>query len=141
MKSFNEFLSNGTIKKQTPNKERSKSLILEADKKRQFLEIALKNIPEENMNYNFVVDNCYDILIELIRAKMFLEGYKSDNSHEAEISYMVILGFPITEIRFMDELRYNRNGIKYYGNIFNKEYALKVINFMERLYPKLKSLI
>jgi HEPN domain-containing protein len=35
-------------------------------------------------------------------------------------------------------LRYYRNGIKYYGTILNKEYAEKVLKFMEKMYTLLK---
>ena len=40
----------------------------------------------------------------------------------------------------MDEVRYNRNGIKYYGTTLDKEYAEKVFAFLNKVYPKLKSL-
>ena len=35
------------------------------------------------MNANFIVDSCYDIILELVRAKMLLDGYNSGMSHEA----------------------------------------------------------
>ena len=79
--------------------------------------------------------------MELIRAKMFIDGFNSKNSHEAEISYMEKIKFSEAEIRFMDELRYNRNGIKYYGRRFNKEYAEKALKFLQKVYPKLKNIV
>ena len=93
------------------------------------------------MNANFIVDYCYDIIMEHMRAKMFIDGYNAGNSHEAEVSYMIILGFSESDTRFMDELRYFRNGIKYYGTILDNEYAKKVLQFMNRLYPKIKNKI
>ena len=89
------------------------------------------------MNPNVIVDQCYDILIELIRAKLFLDGYNSKSSHEAEVSYMKIIGFGEAETKQMDELRYYRNGTKYYGTMLNLEYAEKTIEFMNSLYLKL----
>ena len=140
MKSFEEFVKSGKVKKQTPNMHRALSIVKEAEGKRDFLEISLKNIPPEKMNANFIVDSCYDILIELIRAKMFIDGYNSGSSHEAEVSYMKILGFSEFDVRFTDDLRYYRNGTKYYGTVLNKEYADKVLEFMKKIYTKLKEL-
>ena len=140
LKDFKEFLSLGIVKKQTINRERALSIIKEVGNKKQFLEISIKTISEENMNHNFIVEQCYDIIMELIRAKMFLDGYNAGNSHEAEVSYLKILGFSESEVRFMDEIRYYRNGTKYYGTILDKNYADKVLEFMNKLYPKLKSI-
>jgi hypothetical protein len=41
----------------------------------------------------------------------------------------------------MNSLRYYRHGIKYYGRIFDKEYSLKVLDFLIRLYPKIKEVL
>ena len=83
LKSFEEFVSIGIVKKQSPNRQRALSLIKEAEEKEKFLDVSLKKIPTEQMNTNFIVDYCYDIMMELIRAKMFLDGYNAGNSHEA----------------------------------------------------------
>ena len=139
IKDFEEYIKLGIVKKQSPDIQRALSLTKEAEEKKIFLDISLKNISEENMNYNFIVDSCYDILMELIRAKMFIKGYNASNSHEAEVSYLEIMGFSQNEIRFMDELRYYRNKIKYYGQRLNKEYAEKVLNFMNEIYKKIKA--
>src|SRR3990167_837765 len=141
MKSFEEFVKSGKVKKQTPNMHRALSIVKEAEGKRDFLEISLKNIPPEKMNANFIADSCYDILIELIRAKMLIDGYNSGSSHEAEVSYLGNLGFSESDIRFMDDLRYYRNGTKYYGTVLSKDYSDKVLEFMKKLYPKLRNLI
>ena len=90
------------------------------------------------MNYNFIVEQGYDVIMELIRARMFIDGYNAGNSHEAEVSYLIILGFQESEVRFMDEIRYYRNGTKYYGTILDKNYADKVLEFMNKIYPRLK---
>ena len=141
LKKFEEFEARGIVKRQMPNKKRAVSLIEESEKKKEFLELLMKTIPFEKMSPNFIVESCYDIILELIRAKMFLGGYNSGNSHEAEVVYMLKLGFNESEVRIMDELRYFRNGIKYYGTLLNKEYAEKTLNFMNSILPKLKKLI
>ena len=139
MKTFEEFTAKGTVRKQTPNPERARALVNEAENKKEFLEIAMKNIPVEQVSPNFVVESCYDILLELIRAKMFIDGFNSGNSHEAEVSYARLLGIDEDDVRFMDELRYFRNGIKYYGRSLDKEYADKTLNFLQRIYPLIKA--
>jgi len=141
LRKFEEYLKSGIVKKQSPNRQRALSLAEEAQEKKNFIEISMKSIPEEKMNANFIVDYCYDIIMEHMRAKMFIDGYNAGNSHEAEVSYMIILGFSESDTRFMDELRYFRNGIKYYGTILDNEYAKKVLQFMNRLYPKIKNKI
>ncbi|MCX6742439.1 MAG: hypothetical protein NTX24_04700 [Candidatus Pacearchaeota archaeon] len=140
IKNFDELLKDGIVKKQMPNKARAKSLVKEADKKKEFLEVTLKTITQEKMSSNFVVDSCYDVILELIRAKMFLDGYNAGNSHEAEVSYLENLGFSEFEIRFLDEVRYYRNGIKYYGTMLTEEYAKKVLNFLNVMYSKLRKI-
>ena len=141
MKTFEEFIRNGTIKKQNPNKNRAMSIIMETEEKRAFLSLSLSTIPDDKMNSNFVVTYCYDILMEILRAKMFLDGYNAGNSHQAEISYLSVLGFSEADIRFMDELRYYRKGTKYYGTRLEKDYAQKAMSFMNKNYPKIRNLI
>jgi hypothetical protein len=41
----------------------------------------------------------------------------------------------------MNSLRYFRNGILYYGERFDAEYAKKVLGFLEKVYPRLKKMI
>ncbi len=138
LKKFEEFIASGVVRKQPPNRQRALSLTNESEEKKKFLEISLKIIPAEEMNANFIVDYCYDITMELIRAKLFLDGYNAGSSHEAEVAYLRNLGFLESEVRFMDEIRYYRNGIKYYGVILDKNYAEKVLEFMQKNYAKLK---
>lgn len=99
----------------------------------------LDKIGLNDENANDIIEDCYDILISLIRAKMLLSGFNSSGigAHEAEVAYMKNLDFLDTEIRFMNELRYFRNGIMYYGKRFDKEYAEKVLNFLKKIKEKL----
>ena len=82
----------------------------------------------------------YDVVRELIEAKLLLGGYKS-YSHEATVSYLKSLGFSSSEVEFMDELRDIRNHTKYYGHLVNVEYAKKVSEFVNKLYPKIERMI
>ena len=96
-----------------------------------------------NNTANHFVKTCYDILMELIRARMLLEGYNASGqgAHEAEVSYLRILGFNEKDVQFANQLRYFRNGMLYYGTILDKEYANLVIEFTKRFYIKLNEMI
>jgi len=84
-----------------------------------------------------VIGTCYDLILETIRAMMYLDGLKSKDSHEAEVAYLRNLGFSEPDVLFMNDIRYFRNGIKYYGKRLDIEYAKKVKAFFDRIYPGL----
>lgn len=141
LKEFKQYIEQGTVRKQNPNVNRAESLILESINKKQYLETTLILIPKDKQNPNVIVDQCYDILIELIRAKLQLDGYNTGQSHEAEVAYLKMLGFSLYETKTMDELRYYRNGTKYYGVILDIKYAEHVILFMQEIYTKLLKIL
>ena len=134
---FEEFIAKGIVNNARQDMERAFALGNEARGKKEFLSKIMKAMPLEDISPNFIVESCYDILIEMLRARLLTQGFKSESSHEGEVAYMRNLGFPEADTRFMNELRYFRNGIKYYGKIFNHEYAIKVLEFMEKAYDLL----
>ena len=136
---FEEYIKKGIIKKVLPDKSRANFLIEESANSLQGLKEINEKIGINEKNANSVIKDCYDILMELIRAKLLIEGYNSSGAyaHEAEVSYMQILGFTENEIAFMNELRYFRNGITYYGKMLDKEYAVKVFDYLNRIFPRL----
>lgn len=142
LKSFDDFFKEGIIKRISINKERAKSLTIESERKSLSLKEKIEKIGVKNENANDYIEYCYDLIMHLIRAKLFLEGYSSNGigAHEAEISYLRILGFSEKDIQFADQMRYFRNRILYYGTALDKEYAEKVIEFIKRIYPKLKGM-
>ena len=142
LKDFDEFLKEGIVRKRTPDMPRARSLIEEAEKRNKFLNEILSKIGLLDENANYVIENSYDILIELIRAKLLIDGFSSSGkgAHEAEVSYMRKLNFPEGDVGFMNDLRYFRNGILYYGKNFDKEYGKKVLDFLKKAYPKLKEI-
>ena len=89
---------------------------------------------------NHIIKNAYDIIMELVRAKMLLDGFSTTGkgAHEAEVSYMVKVGVSNRDVDFANDLRYFRNGITYYGKQFDKAYGDKVLEFLKRMYPMLK---
>lgn len=141
-KKFEEFERERIVTRRNPDKNRALSIIKEAENKKDFLEEVLKKIPLEKQNPNFIVDHCYDIILENVRAIMLLKGINASGNfaHEAEVSYLGVLGFPDTEVQFVDLMRYYRNGIKYYGTMLDLDYAKQVLEFFNKLYPKLKKL-
>lgn len=143
VKNFEEYKREGTIKQVNKNKERSKSLVIESERKIISLKERLEKLGLKNENANDYVEYCYDIIMHLIRAKLQLEGYSASGqgAHEAEVSYLEVLGFTEKDVQFADQIRFFRNGILYYGTQLDKAYAEKVIEYTKRIYLKLKQLI
>src|SRR3989344_2227004 len=94
VKQFDEFLSLGIVKRQSPDKSRSKFLIIEAEQDYAYLLELIKKMGIGNNNANDYVKKCYDILMGLIRSKMLLEGLNASGfkAHEAEVAYLRKLG-------------------------------------------------
>ena len=138
LKPFEEYIQTGIVKKQSPDKSRADFLFKEAERSYLFLLDLLKKFKITNNNANDFVKNCYDILMEVIRAKMLLAGYNSSGygAHEAEVSYMKILGFSENDVQFANQVRFFRNGMLYYVTMLDKEYAEKVIEFLNKVYKK-----
>jgi len=143
LRKFEDFIKQGVIKKKHPDKDRAKSLIEESDRKFKSMKKILNKVGLDNENSNDIIESCYDILTYLIRAKMLSNGFSSsgNGAHEAEVSYLRTLKFPEVEVEFMNKLRYFRNGIMYYGERFDKEYAEKVIKFLKKNRERLNNIL
>ncbi len=143
MKEFEYFIRKGIVKKISIDKARAESLIQEAERKFKQVERILKKVGVDNENANDIVESSCDVLLGLIRAKMFLKGFGASGlgAHEAEVSFLYELNFNEQEINFIQKLRYFRNGIMYYGKKFDKEYAEKVIEFTKNNFLKLKRIL
>ena len=142
IRNFQEFVKERIVKKQSPDKSRSEFLIKEAANSYDNLLEKIQKIGVTDNNANDFIKSCYDIIMEIIRAKMFLEGYNASGAgaHEAEVAYMRVLGLDENDVQFMDQIRFFRNGMLYYGTILDKVYADKVILFTKRMYPLFKRL-
>lgn len=143
VKYFESFLSEGIVKKQTPDKSRAEFLIKESEKEHRALLEYIEKIGINEDNAMSYLKNCYDIIMEIIRARMLIDGYNASGkgSHEAEVSYLRNLGFNEQDVQFLDQMRFFRNGTIYYGTIIDKEYAEKSLNFVNSILPKLKKLV
>jgi len=139
-KGFRYYIKKGIARKITPDKARAEFLIKESEKSLQGLKERVKIIGVNDNNANSIIKDCYDIIMELIRAKLFLRGMSCSGNyaHEAEVAYFQELGFPESEVSFLNEIRYYRNSITYYGKILDKEYAEKVYDFLNKILKKLK---
>lgn len=141
-KEFEYYIQKGIIRKSAPNKSRAEFLLKESEVSLKGLKERIEIIGINDNNANSIIKDCYDIIMEMIRAKLLLEGYSSSGNyaHEAEISYIKKLRFPDNEVSFLNELRYFRNSITYYGKILDKEYAQKVFDFLKRVIPRFKNI-
>lgn len=139
-KEFEYYLQRGIARKSTPDRPRAKFLIKESETSLEGLKERIQIIGINDKNANSIIKDCYDILMELIRAKLLLAGYSSSGNyaHEAEIAYLKKLGFTDNEVSFLNEVRYFRNSVTYYGKILDKEYAEKVYSFLNKIIAKLR---
>lgn len=140
LKNFEEFIKEGIIRKVAIDLNRAKSLILESERKINSLNEHIEKVGIKDQNANDYVEYCYDILMFLIRSKLYKEGYSSigQGAHEAEVSFARNLGLNEKETQFLNQVRYFRNGILYYGKRLDVEFAEKVLEFTKKIYPKLK---
>ena len=140
---FEFYVKMGIIKKISPDNAKAQFLTNASENSLEGLQEVKRKIGINDKNANSLVKDAYDIIMGLVRAKLLLNGYKSSgfHSHEAEVSYLYNLKFSDNDISFLNELRGNRNSAIYYGKILDKEYGEKVVEFLEKVYPKLKKLI
>jgi hypothetical protein len=142
-KTFDEYIKEMTIKRISIDKSKAEFLINESKNSLEGLKERIEMIGINNRNANSIIKDCYDILMELIRANLLLNGYNSSGyfAHEAEISYLAKLKFSEEDISFLNEVRFFRNSITYYGKILDRDYAEKVYAFLDKIYPRLKQIL
>ncbi len=143
VRNFDEFIRENVVKKQSIDRSRAEFLLKESENSYTLLVEMMQKIQLSDTNANLFIKSCYDIMMEVIRAKMLLQGYNASGvcAHEAEVSYLRFLGFDEKDVRFTDQIRFFRNGMLYYGTILDKVYAEKVIEFTKRVYPILKEMM
>ncbi len=139
---FAIFLKEKIVKVHAPDKSRAEFLLNEAVKSYAFLQEMIQKIELRNENANEYIKICHDVILELIRARMLWDGFHAvgPGAHEAEVSYLRVLGFKENEVQFVNQLRFFRNGMLYYGTMLDKEYAQKVSEFTQKNFLKFKEL-
>jgi len=137
---FEYYIVQGIVKKQSPSIPRAEFLNKESEKSFIGLKTRVDKIGIDEFSANSIIKDIHDIIIEKIKAKMLLAGFNATGNfaHEAEVAYMKELKFSDFEISFVNELRQSRNGITYYGKLFEVNYATKCYKFLMEIWKKLK---
>lgn len=128
---WDDCLDSGNSVKVTPDKEKAKSLSETAEER---IAQSAKELSEKNAN--FVFEDYYSSVIEVIHSIAVLDGYKIGNH--------VCLGYYLKDVLkredlFMvfDDLRYKRNALTYYGRRMDFETARQAIEKAKRLIREL----
>ncbi len=143
LKEFDEYLEDGTAKKQSPDINRAMSLVAESENSYKILVSFIAKTGIDDSNANHIIKNAYDVIMELVRARMLLDGFGTTGkgAHEAEVAYMSKIGFSENDVSFANNLRWFRNGIMYYGKKFDKAYANNVMDFLKIVLPMLRKML
>jgi len=140
LRPFTSYLDEGVIKRVTPDPERAASLRKESRRKLKTLTTNLRLVGITAENANDYAEYCYDLLMLSVRALLYEHGYvaRGAGAHEAEVAALTNFGIADDDIRFLNQLRYFRNGMLYYGTTIDEQYARQVITFTKRLAQALK---
>jgi len=135
MKDFEYYLNEGSVKKQTKDKEFAISLKKDAVKRAEkVLSLELKEFSK------IIFENIYEAIREMLDAILALEGYKS-YSHEASIAYLNKFKVEDSAILELDDFRYKRNSSKYYGKEINEEEAKEIVKFYKKYSGRILQII
>jgi|SRR3989344_879204 len=132
--SWNDCAYSHSAVKVTPDKEKAKSLIETAEGRI----ITAREVNEKTANYVF--EDYYSSVLELIHAIVILEGYNVSNH--------ICLGYYIRDVlkkeelyRTFDDCRYKRNSLTYYGKRMDFETAKDAIRKAKNLIEELKRIL
>lgn len=128
---WDDCLTNKSAKSITPDIHRAESLI-ETAKERISL---IKEVTEKNCN--FVFEDYYTSLLELLQAKTFKKGFNILNH--------VCLGFYLRDVLkredlfiLFDDLRFKRNSLTYYGSRMDFETAKQATEKCKKIINELQ---
>ncbi|HLD15767.1 MAG TPA: hypothetical protein VJB94_04295 [Candidatus Nanoarchaeia archaeon] len=131
--SWSDCIESNSAKKVSPDLERAKSLIETAEER-------IKIIGEiDEKNCNFVFEDYYTSLLELLQALVIREGYAVLNQ--------LCLGYYIRDILkrndlyvIFDDVGYKINSLTYYGNRMDFETAIPAIDKCKKLIKEIKDI-
>ena len=133
--SWNECLIYNSAIKITPDKEKTASLAETAEERIKF---SLRELNEKNANYVF--EDYYSSIMELLHALLLLDGYNVNNH--------VCLGYYLRDVlkndelfRLFDDCRFKRNSLVYYGKRMDFDTAKDAIEKAKRLLKELNKII
>jgi len=128
---WNDCIINESAKNITPDINRAESLIETANQRISLI----KEINEKNCN--FVFEDYYTSIVELLQAIAFKKGFNILNH--------IYLGFYLRDVLnredlyiLFDDLRYKRNSLTYYGSRMDFETAKQAIEKCKKLIKELE---
>lgn len=131
---WNNCIENNSAVKISPDRARAKSLMETSSERIK----SVSNINEKNCN--FVFEDWYTSILELLQALVLREGYKIMNH--------VCLGYYIRDILkredlyvLFDDIRYKRNSLTYYGKRMDFDTARESIKKCQKLMKNIKELL
>ena len=129
---WNDCLLNRSAKTITPDIKRAESLIETAEERINLVKEVNKK------NCNFIFEDYYTSLIELLQAITFKKGFNILNH--------VCLGYYLRDVLkredlyiLFDDLRYKRNALTYYGSRMDYETAKQAIEKCKELISKIRA--
>lgn len=134
------------IVKVLPDKEKAKSLLDTVDVRLDLIKLMWKDDVQKYSSK--IVEEYYEIVLELITALLSIDGYKTRSdlagSHQTAIEYLSSYKeFTGSEIWLVGELRKRRVGIKYYGKHvetgYIKTYEAQIKAVIEKLAQIVKN--
>ena len=132
--SWNDCVETNSVKKISPDIERASSLVKTSEER-----ISIINKTNEK-NCNFVFEDYYTSMLELLQALVIKRGYNILNH--------LCLGYYLRDVlekgdlfRMFDDLRYKRNALTYYGNKMDFEIAKASIEKCKELINKINVLL
>jgi len=132
--SWTDCVEEGSAVKISPDKARAKSLIETANERIN----VISSINERNCN--FVFEDYYTSIMELLQSLIILNGYNITNH--------ICLGYYIRDILnkeelyiLFDDIRYKRNSLTYYGKRMDFDTAINAIKKCKKLIDGIKILI
>ena len=132
--SWNECIENNSAIRISSDNARANSLIETAEERIKLI----KDITENNCN--FVFEDYYTSLLELLQALIIKKGYKVLNH--------LCLGYYLRDVikkedmfRIFDDVRYKRNSLTYYGKRMDFETCKKTIEKCKKFIKEIKELI
>ncbi len=132
--SWNDCVETNSAKKAHPDIQRANSLMETSEER-----IGVINETNEK-NCNFVFEDYYTSMLELLQALVIKRGYNVLN--HLCLGYYLRDGLKKDDLfRMFDDLRYKRNALTYYGNRMDFETARASVEKCKGLMNKIRALL
>ena len=135
IKPFEEYIKEGEVEKQLPDKNEAQALMAKAERRLAYV----KERPVQEQNADLIFEDTYDVMREASQALMSATGYKP-LTHEVVVAYLrdkERLDQSIVE-KF-DSYRKLRNRSQYSAQKINALKAQEAIAFATELFALLKA--